>query len=78
MSGTAKEKNRIAQRAYRERQKVWFLSRGMCLFSCIGLALDRGGVLVEPKRACLAGIMNVPLDLCFMTYTSPCSDIAFS
>ena len=35
-------------------------------------------MLVEPKRACLAGIMNVPLDLCFMTYTSPCSDIAFS
>ena len=35
MSGTAKEKNRIAQRAYRERQKVWFLPLGMCLFFCI-------------------------------------------
>jgi hypothetical protein len=41
MSGIAKEKNRIAQRAYRERQKVLIFV--MCLVYFVGIASDDRG-----------------------------------
>jgi hypothetical protein len=50
-----------------------FFPFGMCLLSCVGMASDTRGLLVQPSSACLAEVTNLPLDLCLTAHTSPYS-----